>query len=155
MDAYILSISVVRNGLTAAVPVKMHSRLQELKKEEETLLKIKVMLQDQLNRLKVSVNLKSINVLEFVSMFLVPVVYTVYSVFTLCFSLKKGHWNQSLMLKQMKEPLNAHPQKLRYIRAPLCSENVTYEDILSNSCFLLVNFKYLTFWIPFFCPQEN
>lgn len=31
----------------------MHSRLQELKKEEETLLKIKVMLQDQLNRLKV------------------------------------------------------------------------------------------------------
>lgn len=33
----------------------MHSRLQELKKEEETLLKIKVMLQDQLNRLKVSV----------------------------------------------------------------------------------------------------
>ncbi|GAA6221400.1 snRNA-activating protein complex subunit 5 [Lates japonicus] len=30
----------------------MHSRLQELKKEEETLLKIKVMLQDQLNRLK-------------------------------------------------------------------------------------------------------
>lgn len=32
----------------------MHSRLQELKKEEETLLKIKVMLQDQLNRLKVS-----------------------------------------------------------------------------------------------------
>ncbi|XP_056272150.1 snRNA-activating protein complex subunit 5 isoform X2 [Pseudoliparis swirei] len=43
---------VLRNGLTAAVPVKMHSRLQELKKEEETLLKIKVMLQDQLNRLK-------------------------------------------------------------------------------------------------------
>lgn len=33
----------------------MHSRLQELKKEEETLLKIKVMLQDQLNRLKVKV----------------------------------------------------------------------------------------------------
>lgn len=31
----------------------MLSRLQELKKEEETLLKIKVMLQDQLNRLKV------------------------------------------------------------------------------------------------------
>lgn len=31
----------------------MHSRLQELKKEEETLLKIKIMLQDQLNRLKV------------------------------------------------------------------------------------------------------
>ncbi|KAM8890633.1 snRNA-activating protein complex subunit 5 [Spinachia spinachia] len=30
----------------------MHSRLQELKKEEETLLKIKVMLQEQLNRLK-------------------------------------------------------------------------------------------------------
>ncbi|XP_072242027.1 snRNA-activating protein complex subunit 5 [Leuresthes tenuis] len=30
----------------------MHSRLQELKREEETLLKIKVMLQDQLNRLK-------------------------------------------------------------------------------------------------------
>ncbi|CAF98357.1 unnamed protein product [Tetraodon nigroviridis] len=30
----------------------MHSRLQELKKEEETLLKIKIMLQDQLNRLK-------------------------------------------------------------------------------------------------------
>ncbi|XP_026855243.1 snRNA-activating protein complex subunit 5 [Electrophorus electricus] len=30
----------------------MLSRLQELKKEEETLLKIKVMLQDQLNRLK-------------------------------------------------------------------------------------------------------
>lgn len=30
----------------------MHSRLQELRKEEETLLKIKVMLQDQLNRLK-------------------------------------------------------------------------------------------------------
>lgn len=43
-----------RNGLTTAAPVKMHSRLQELKKEEETLLKIKVMLQDQLNRLKVS-----------------------------------------------------------------------------------------------------
>ncbi|KAG7245393.1 hypothetical protein INR49_010844 [Caranx melampygus] len=41
-----------RNGLTTAAPVKMHSRLQELKKEEETLLKIKVMLQDQLNRLK-------------------------------------------------------------------------------------------------------
>lgn len=38
--------------MTAAEPVKMHSRLQELKKEEETLLKIKVMLQDQLNRLK-------------------------------------------------------------------------------------------------------
>lgn len=33
-------------------PEAMHSRLQELKKEEETLLKIKVMLQDQLNRLK-------------------------------------------------------------------------------------------------------
>ncbi|CAL8325313.1 unnamed protein product [Gadus morhua 'NCC'] len=32
--------------------LNMHSRLQELKKEEETLLKIKVMLQDQLNRLK-------------------------------------------------------------------------------------------------------
>ena len=49
------SLSVLRNGLTAAAaPVKMHSRLQELKKEEETLLKIKVMLQDQLNRLKVS-----------------------------------------------------------------------------------------------------
>lgn len=32
----------------------MLSRLQELKKEEETLLKIKVMLQDQLNRLKVT-----------------------------------------------------------------------------------------------------
>ncbi|XP_066557329.1 snRNA-activating protein complex subunit 5 [Amia ocellicauda] len=31
----------------------MLSRLQELKKEEETLLKIKAMLQDQLNRLKV------------------------------------------------------------------------------------------------------
>ncbi|XP_029009396.1 snRNA-activating protein complex subunit 5 [Betta splendens] len=30
----------------------MHSRLQELKKEEKTLLKIKVMLQEQLNRLK-------------------------------------------------------------------------------------------------------
>ncbi|KAI1904421.1 hypothetical protein AGOR_G00005470 [Albula goreensis] len=30
----------------------MLSRLQELKKEEETLLKIKAMLQDQLNRLK-------------------------------------------------------------------------------------------------------
>ncbi|KAI2653536.1 snRNA-activating protein complex subunit 5 [Labeo rohita] len=30
----------------------MLSRLQELKKEEETLLKIKLMLQDQLNRLK-------------------------------------------------------------------------------------------------------
>ncbi|XP_060779864.1 snRNA-activating protein complex subunit 5 [Neoarius graeffei] len=30
----------------------MLSRLHELKKEEETLLKIKVMLQDQLNRLK-------------------------------------------------------------------------------------------------------
>ncbi|XP_061677592.1 snRNA-activating protein complex subunit 5 isoform X2 [Syngnathoides biaculeatus] len=30
----------------------MHSRLKELKKEEETLLKIKIMLQDQLNRLK-------------------------------------------------------------------------------------------------------
>ncbi|XP_051580243.1 snRNA-activating protein complex subunit 5-like [Myxocyprinus asiaticus] len=30
----------------------MLSRLQELKKEEETLLKIKIMLQDQLNRLK-------------------------------------------------------------------------------------------------------
>lgn len=41
---------MLRNGLTAAVT--MHSRLQELKKEEETLLKIKVMLQDQLNRLK-------------------------------------------------------------------------------------------------------
>lgn len=41
---------VLRNGLTAAA--NMHSRLQELKKEEETLLKIKVMLQDQLNRLK-------------------------------------------------------------------------------------------------------
>lgn len=49
----ISSLSVLRNGLTAAAPVKMHSRLQELKKEEETLLKIKVMLQDQLNRLKV------------------------------------------------------------------------------------------------------
>lgn len=45
--------SVRRNGLTAAVPENMHSRLQELKKEEETLLKIKIMLQDQLNRLKV------------------------------------------------------------------------------------------------------
>ncbi|TRZ03514.1 hypothetical protein DNTS_030869 [Danionella cerebrum] len=32
----------------------MLSRLQELKKEEETLLKIKFMLQDQLNRLKAS-----------------------------------------------------------------------------------------------------
>ena len=52
-DHLIFSVSVLRNGLTAAVPVKMHSRLQELKKEEETLLKIKVMLQDQLNRLKV------------------------------------------------------------------------------------------------------
>ncbi|XP_072290706.1 snRNA-activating protein complex subunit 5 [Eucyclogobius newberryi] len=30
----------------------MHSRLQELKKEAETLLKLKVNLQDQLNRLK-------------------------------------------------------------------------------------------------------
>ncbi|XP_052387557.1 snRNA-activating protein complex subunit 5 [Carassius gibelio] len=30
----------------------MLSRLQELKKEEETLLKVKIMLQDQLNRLK-------------------------------------------------------------------------------------------------------
>lgn len=30
----------------------MHSRLQELKKEAETLLKLKVTLQDQLNRLK-------------------------------------------------------------------------------------------------------
>ncbi|KAI3371269.1 hypothetical protein L3Q82_023891, partial [Scortum barcoo] len=52
--------TVSRNGLTAAAPVKMHSRLQELKKEEETLLKIKVMLQDQLNRLKVSVGSMSI-----------------------------------------------------------------------------------------------
>lgn len=43
---------IYHRGLTAAAPVKMHSRLQELKKEEETLLKIKVMLQDQLNRLK-------------------------------------------------------------------------------------------------------
>jgi len=34
----------------------MLSRLQELKKEEETLLKIKVMLQDQLNRLKARTN---------------------------------------------------------------------------------------------------
>ncbi|KAG7264425.1 hypothetical protein CRUP_022492 [Coryphaenoides rupestris] len=34
----------------------MHSRLQELKKEEKTLLKIKIMLQDQLNRLKVQIN---------------------------------------------------------------------------------------------------
>lgn len=33
----------------------MLSRLQELKKEEETLLKIKLMLQDQLNRLKVTI----------------------------------------------------------------------------------------------------
>lgn len=39
----------------------MHSRLQELKKEEETLLKIKVMLQDQLNRLKVSNRVHSID----------------------------------------------------------------------------------------------
>ncbi|XP_039629450.1 snRNA-activating protein complex subunit 5 [Polypterus senegalus] len=31
----------------------MLSRLQELKKEEETLLKVKALLQDQLNRLKV------------------------------------------------------------------------------------------------------
>ncbi|XP_041082207.1 snRNA-activating protein complex subunit 5-like [Polyodon spathula] len=31
----------------------MLSRLQELKKEEETLLKVKAVLQDQLNRLKV------------------------------------------------------------------------------------------------------
>ncbi|XP_024293509.1 snRNA-activating protein complex subunit 5 isoform X1 [Oncorhynchus tshawytscha] len=38
-------LSVFRNDT-------MLSRLQELKKEEETLLKIKVMLQDQLNRLK-------------------------------------------------------------------------------------------------------
>lgn len=52
-DLLVSSLSVLRNGLTAAAPVKMHSRLQELKKEEETLLKIKVMLQDQLNRLKV------------------------------------------------------------------------------------------------------
>lgn len=74
MALYILSILVLRNGLTAALPVKMHSRLQELKKEEETLLKIKVMLQDQLNRLKVSVRLKSINVLGLMSMFVVPVV---------------------------------------------------------------------------------
>lgn len=51
--------SVLRNGLTAAAPVTMHSRLQELKKEEETLLKIKVMLQDQLNRLKVKEGLGS------------------------------------------------------------------------------------------------
>ncbi|KAF6738923.1 snRNA-activating protein complex subunit 5 [Oryzias melastigma] len=41
---------VLSDGLTGAG--NMHSRLQELKKEEETLLKIKVMLQDQLNRLK-------------------------------------------------------------------------------------------------------
>lgn len=45
-------LSVFRNGPT--VTGNMHSRLQELKKEEETLLKIKVMLQDQLNRLKVT-----------------------------------------------------------------------------------------------------
>lgn len=38
----------------------MHSRLQELKKEEETLLKIKVMLQDQLNRLKVRQTVNSV-----------------------------------------------------------------------------------------------
>uniref|UniRef100_A0A8C9SYE4 Uncharacterized protein n=1 Tax=Scleropages formosus TaxID=113540 RepID=A0A8C9SYE4_SCLFO len=37
----------------------MLSRLQELKKEEETLLRIKMMLQEQLNRLKViATNLK-------------------------------------------------------------------------------------------------
>ncbi|KAK2842329.1 hypothetical protein Q5P01_012529 [Channa striata] len=44
--------TVLRNDLIAAADGNMHSRLQELKKEEETLLKIKVMLQDQLNRLK-------------------------------------------------------------------------------------------------------
>ncbi|XP_055078386.1 snRNA-activating protein complex subunit 5 isoform X2 [Periophthalmus magnuspinnatus] len=32
--------------------IKMHSRLHELKKEAETLLRLKVTLQDQLNRLK-------------------------------------------------------------------------------------------------------
>lgn len=52
----LVSLLVLRNGLTAAA--KMLSRLQELKKEEETLLKIKVMLQDQLNRLKVSAGCK-------------------------------------------------------------------------------------------------
>lgn len=61
----------------------MHSRLQELKKEEETLLKIKVMLQDQLNRLKVNERGHSMGVLGIVSMFVVHVVYIlcVYSVF--------------------------------------------------------------------------
>lgn len=52
------ALPVFRNGLIVAG--NMHSRLQELKKEEETLLKIKVMLQDQLNRLKVSVGSSSL-----------------------------------------------------------------------------------------------
>jgi snRNA-activating protein complex subunit 5 len=37
----------------------MLSRLQELRKEEETLLRLKAALHDQLNRLKVSVQLSS------------------------------------------------------------------------------------------------
>lgn len=56
----------------------MHSRLQELKKEEETLLKIKVMLQDQLNRLKVREREREFTILSllaFVSTFKVPVFY--------------------------------------------------------------------------------
>lgn len=50
----------------------MHSRLQELKKEEETLLKIKIMLQDQLNRLKVC---RRFSVFEYL-----PVVYCLHDV---------------------------------------------------------------------------
>lgn len=80
----------MRNGLTAVVPVKMHSRLQELKKEEETLLKIKVMLQDQLNRLKVRVGPpKGFRIGSLVCKCLYDF-YCLHYVFTLRFSLKKG-----------------------------------------------------------------
>ncbi|KAG2470995.1 SNPC5 protein, partial [Polypterus senegalus] len=42
----------------------MLSRLQELKKEEETLLKVKALLQDQLNRLKVSMQVDNENAIN-------------------------------------------------------------------------------------------
>lgn len=70
---------MLSDGLTGAG--NMHSRLQELKKEEETLLKIKVMLQDQLNRLKVSAGSGKIHGCGFS--------LDIYVISVSCLSLKK------------------------------------------------------------------
>lgn len=80
----------------------MHSRLQELKKEEETLLKIKIMLQDQLNRLKVWRRFS-------VCLDYMPVVYLLHDVSFVC-QFEEGEL-KSIINAQKGDGTSEHPSE--------------------------------------------